>query len=589
RDITDRKQAEEKLAASEAELRALFASMQDVVLIIDKDGVYRKIAPTNPSLLYNPPQELLGKSLAEVFPQAEADHFLSATREVLATGQSKQIEYQLRIGEALYWFLTNITPMSEELTVWVAHDITNRKRTEDEIRLLKEFDENLINNMSEGIAVQNAEGIYTYLNPAVTPIIGYLPEELVGEHWTKFFSADQQKIIKEADNQRRAGKASQYEIDFLHKSGKRINLLVSGSPLFENERFNGTMAVFTDITERKQAEEKIRLQLERLTALREIDQVITSTFDIRLSLNALVLHTARLLKVDAVTVLLLNSATNTLEYGAGLGFWTDAPKTASVKLGESYAGRAATEGRIVNIPNLADEPHNLLLTGFLKGENFVSYYGAPLIVKGKVIGVLEAFNRSVVERDTEWLDFFNTLAGQAAIAIDNANLFEDLQHKNIELEMRVEERTAELIRANRAKDEFLAGMSHELRTPLNGILSLSESLEGGTYGKLEPHQVEILHIIAESGKHLLELINDILDLSKIEAGKLELQASPMAVEAFCQASMRMIKQTAFQKRLQISVSNTSNIEVIHADERRLKQMLVNLLSNAVKFTPEGGQ
>ncbi|MEK6753681.1 MAG: ATP-binding protein [Chloroflexota bacterium] len=343
-----------------------------------------------------------------------------------------------------------------------------------------------------------------------------------------------------------------------------------------------------ELTERKHGEEKIKRQLERLTALREIDQIITSTFDLRLSLDALTAHTASLLAVDAVTVLLVNSATNMLEYGAGLGFWTDTIKTTSVKLGESYAGRAAAARNIVNI-NLVDEPHSLLLAGLLKDENFVSYYGAPLIAKGKVIGVLEVYNRSIVERDEDWFDFFNTLAGQAAIAIDNARLFEDLQRTNIELEMRVVERTADLIRANRAKDEFLATMSHELRTPLNAVLGMSESLQEGTYGELTPRQVEILRIIAESGRHLLELINDILDLSKIEAGKLELQAEPVAVEAYCRACIRMIKETAFLKNLQVSMSNTSNIEVIHADGRRLKQMLVNLLSNAIKFTPAGGQ
>ena len=144
-----------------------------------------------------------------------------------------------------------------------------RKRAEDEIRHLKEFDENLINTMSEGIVVQNNDGNFTFVNPAVSAITGYLPEELLGAHWTKFIPADQHKIIKESDNRRLAGEASQYEIDFLHKSGKHINMLVSGSPLFENERFSGTMAVFTDITERKQAEEALRQSEEQYRSLFE--------------------------------------------------------------------------------------------------------------------------------------------------------------------------------------------------------------------------------------------------------------------------------------------------------------------------------
>ena len=164
-----------------------------------------------------------------------------------------------------------------------------------------------------------------------------------------------------------------------------------------------------------------------------------------------------------------------------------------------------------------------------------------------------------------------------------------LREAHDRLEERVRERTVELVHANRAKDEFLASMSHELRTPLNGILGLSESLEEGTYGKLQPRQINILRLIAESGKHLLELINDILDLSKIEAGKLELQAETIKVESLCQASLRMINQTAAQKRLKVSSSIASGIDLIRADDRRVKQMIVNLLSNAVKFTPKGGQ
>ncbi|MBK9052734.1 MAG: HAMP domain-containing histidine kinase [Chloroflexi bacterium] len=124
--------------------------------------------------------------------------------------------------------------------------------------------------------------------------------------------------------------------------------------------------------------------------------------------------------------------------------------------------------------------------------------------------------------------------------------------------------------------------------PLNAVLSFSESLEDGTYGTLEPRQREILHLISESGYHLLELINDILDLSKIEAGKFELQPEPTVVETCCQASLSMIKQQAIIKRLRISTSFMHETPIIYVDERRLKQILVNLLGNADKFTPERG-
>ncbi|MGA2112540.1 MAG: PAS domain S-box protein [Anaerolineales bacterium] len=138
-DVTEREKVEEKLAASEAELRAMFASMQDVVLVIDNNGVYRKIAPTNPSRLYRPPAELLGKTLADVFPVKQAEAFLGTVRQVLKTGQTDHIEYELLINDRSLWFSAFITPMTADSTVWVAHDITERKRAEEERQSLAKF------------------------------------------------------------------------------------------------------------------------------------------------------------------------------------------------------------------------------------------------------------------------------------------------------------------------------------------------------------------------------------------------------------------------------------------------------------------
>ena len=170
-----------------------------------------------------------------------------------------------------------------------------------------------------------------------------------------------------------------------------------------------------------------------------------------------------------------------------------------------------------------------------------------------------------------------------------------LQEERSLLSRRVAERTAELRAANqeleravRLKDEFLASVSHELRTPLNAILGLSESLQEGIYGPVNLEQTTALSGIVESGKHLLSLINDILDLSKIEAGKVTLSLDEVPVTALCEASLRLIRQPALQKCIAVSLSTDSAVTTIRGDPRRLKQVLVNLLSNAVKFTPEGG-
>ncbi|MBI5964404.1 MAG: PAS domain S-box protein [Chloroflexi bacterium] len=157
-----------------------------------------------------------------------------------------------------------------------------------------------------------------------------------------------------------------------------------------------------------------------------------------------------------------------------------------------------------------------------------------------------------------------------------------------ELEMRVEERTAELVHANRAKDEFLANMSHELRTPLNGILGFSETLLAGVRGPINEKQEQALQMIQSSGEHLLGLINDILDVSKIESGKFEIHPETIEVNEICQASLVFIKHLAEKKSITVEYSSSPAASTILADPKRLKQILVNLLNNAVKFTPENG-
>ncbi len=215
-------------------------------------------------------------------------------------------------------------------------------------------------------------------------------------------------------------------------------------------------------------------------------------------------------------------------------------------------------------------------------------------VAGSISVITDLTERKLVEDRMRTLNAdLEVRVHERTVELATANLA--LVEERALLAQRVEERTADLSAANlalaraaRLKDEFLANMSHELRTPLNTVLGMAESIAEGIFGPVTEDQGSALGNIAESGRHLLALINDILDLSKIEAGRFQIHTDTVDPIAICQASLRMIRQAAARKDLRLEVSLPDDVGAIRADPRRLKQMLVNLLSNAVKFTPDGG-
>jgi len=235
------------------------------------------------------------------------------------------------------------------------------------------------------------------------------------------------------------------------------------------------------------------------------------------------------------------------------------------------------------------------LKGYELGAvDYVFAPAVPEILRTKVSVFVELYRKRQELQNLNRV-LTETNAAMAAEIAERKRAEAALEAARASLAQRVEERTRELraanedlARASRLKNEFFACMSHELRTPLHAILGLSEAMQDQTYGLINENQLEALGNIAESGRHLLALINDILDLSKIEAGKLELEKAPVMVEFVCQASLRFVNQMAQQKRLKVFTNLENAVTTIQADERHLKQILVNLLGNAVKFTPEGG-
>ncbi len=220
----------------------------------------------------------------------------------------------------------------------------------------------------------------------------------------------------------------------------------------------------------------------------------------------------------------------------------------------------------------------------LQGESYIS-----LVIRdfaGKPIGNLGVIDTKPLPTDTATLQFILQLfANRVAAEMKRQDDEDRIHESNRHLELI----NQELLHATHRKNEFLATMSHELRTPLNAILGMSEALEDEVFGSLNECQIKSLRTIRRSGRHLLSLINDILDVSKIEAGKLELEIVTTSVQNLCSSSLIFVKQQAFDKQIKLEVFLPPAVGNIAVDERRMRQVLINLLSNAVKFTPIGGR
>ena len=244
-----------------------------------------------------------------------------------------------------------------------------------------------------------------------------------------------------------------------------------------------------------------------------------------------------------------------------------------------------------------EEPMRFAGDRYLQQYQPKSVLCTPIIKRGKLIGILYLENQLTSGAFTrDRIETLEVLIAQAAISIENAKLYTELQASFADLEQKVEARTIELKAAKelaesaeRTKTSFFNNMSHELRTPLNAILGMSEGLTEQVYGSLNPKQLRCSEVINSSGTHLLGLIDDILDLAKMEAGKLELDCTLTNIAELCAASIVFIEPQALKKQLQVVVNIAADLPDLLVDERRIRQVLINLLSNAVKFTSEHGR
>ena len=720
---------------SESELRALFASMNDVIIVYDKAGRYVRIAPTNPSLLVRPPEEMVGKYINEILPLDLQDLFMKTIHEALSSNRTIRIEYPLTISGNSLWFDANVSKLSDDQVFWVARDITDRKINELTQIAITQISESVLSSKSldelfqsiheavkplipvdnfyiaqhesqtnwitfpyhvdeidedwsprrlgrgltsyvirtgkplrttpeifaeleaagevinEGvrsvdwlgiplrskqvvsgvIAIQSynpkiriteqhkeilsviaiqvssaierflaereiqkfklgmdrsdnavfitdVEGTIQYANPAFENVYGFSVEEAIGKT---------PRILKSGvipDEQYKSfwetllsGGTVSGEIVNKTKDGHLIPIAGTNSPILdESGKIIGFLAVHQDITERKLSEETLKRRNDYLAASSEIGRLVTSTLD----LNTIFTRTVNLISerfgfyYAAIYIIEETGFNAILREATGEAGEKMKAQGYSIVVGShSVVGKVA-ESMEPTLVNDTDFEPLYIPNPFLLDTR--SEVAIPLRIGSRVVGVIDIQSTQVQAFTQDDLSVLQSLADQVAVAIDNARSYE-LSQQLIK----------DLREVDQLKSQFLANMSHELRTPLNSIIGFSRVILKGIDGPVSDMQQQDLTAIYNSGQHLLGLINDILDLARIEAGKMELNFEEVHLADMTTSVMSTAKGLVKEKPIQLVQRIPQTMPTVRGDTMRVRQVLLNLISNASKFTDQG--
>lgn len=533
-------------------------------------------------------------------------HYIATYREI-----NSGLYMPLKIGERCIGVISveshepdAFSEQDERLLATLASQAANAF---ENARLYEVVQQELDERTRAEIALRTSETHYRELTDSITDVFFEMDQNLCYTHWNKAsekltgipevsaLGRSMHEVMGVSEEQTRIEKIyesvllSQHPTTF--ETHLSFNNQISAHEVTAYPSTRGVAVVAKDVSERKRSEIILqkRFELMEYAARHTLLETMQRTVDEVVDLTGSHIGFFHILAADQTTPGLQIWSTKTLslfnipvsegEHQAveQAGVWAEAVRQRRAIIHNDYE----------SMPNKKGLP-----TGHAP---LIREIVIPVIRNETILAVLGIGNKpeEYTQQDLEIAERFTDYAWDIT---ERKQMELALSEERNQLALRVEERTADFSRANanlaralRVKDEFLANMSHELRTPLNAILGLSESLAEQTAGPLNEKQMRYITTVTESGHHLLSLINDILDLAKIEAGQITLDVNKVDIHSVCEASLRMIKQLARKKNQETFLEIDKNIGLMWADERRLKQMLVNLLSNAVKFTPNDGK
>jgi PAS domain S-box-containing protein len=613
-DISDRKVIQEALRRSEERTHATLLALPDLVFRVNRDGEYIDFLTSPQGKNLVDPKQVIGKSIFDSLPAdiipSHSEAKYKALQKALTTQTLQTYEQQVWIDGELRYEEVRVAPCNNDEVVFLIRDISDRKLVEKALLESQQFIQTVVDTVPLSLFWKNRESVYLGCNQQFAKVFGLTSvEEIIGKTDFDLPSTQAEIIAHRADDQRvmEAGQARQgIEETITLPNGEQRWVETHKAPLRDwTDYIIGLVGILQDVTVRRQIEAKLKYQAEQERLLGAITQRMRSSLDLTEILKATVEDVREVLQSDRVLIyqLILGEPRSALAEATAphcskllnVVFPDDA---LSQKSYDYYAQGGMFILCDREAENQSDLPH--LIKKVLTEFQVRAALAVPIIQNQVLWGLVIVHQ---CDSPRHWQDMeinlLQQIANWLAIAIQQASLHEQLQSELLvrqQTEIKLTESNQELLifneelgRATRLKDEFLANMSHELRTPLNAILGMNEGLQDEVFGSINERQIKALQTVERSSNHLLELINDILDIAKIESGQMELDCTICAVAPLCQSSLAFIKQQALKKRIQLEIRLQLNLPNLLVDERRIRQVLINLLNNAVKFTPEGGR
>jgi PAS domain S-box-containing protein len=536
--------------------RSIVENVGDIILSCTSDGTVKYVSPNVVTTGYTT-EQIIDHGLQEFIHPDDLVHVMEDIQKTILTGKEIITQFRLRNASDDYrWFeeFGNVVKETDDVMLLhgVLRDITERKRADEAIEQAAREWRETFDSISDAISIHSKDGQLRRVNLAFADTFHMEPCRLIGKHCHELMHG-MNGAVPACPHQEtlQTGKPARSEF---FEPNLGIHLEVTTSPIFDKRgEVTSTVHITRDTTERRQAEEALRKSEEKFRVI--FDSI-----------------------ADGISVIDLTTGNLIDTNEAALRMFNFARKDVIGRPAYELIAEKDREKAMVDLQKTLEKGHSGLNEWCLIG-------------KGGTEHDCEA--TSAVIRDSAGKPIY--LVNAMRDISERKRIEKELRDYRYNLEKMVEERTAELARAktiaeqaSKAKTDFLANMSHEIRTPLTAVIGFSELLYDEVSGPINDKQKKHLGYVTSSGQHLLSLINDILDLSKVEAGKMELLPTTFSIADLLKTSFSYIAEKALKHNIHLMSEISEEVNVIEADERKVKQVIFNLLSNAVKFTPDGG-